>query len=188
LTLRITDLTRDSAGLVEQAAALLQEAFRGRADDWQNLDSARTEVLESFAADRISRVALDDSGRVLGWIGAIPSYASRVWEIHPLVVSAPRRRQGIGRALVEDLERMVATRGALTLWLGGDDENGETTASGMDLYADVSGAIRNLRKVKGDHPLEFYLRLGFQVIGLLPDANGRGKPDIFFAKRPRAHR
>jgi aminoglycoside 6'-N-acetyltransferase I len=39
--------------------------------------------------------------------------------------------------------------------------------------------IKNLR----DHPFEFYLRVGFQIAGVLPDANGRGKPDIFLAKR-----
>lgn len=179
----IVDLTRSARELIEQAAALLHEAFRGRADDWQNLDSARAEVLESFAADRISRVALDDSGRVVGWIGAIPSYDSRVWEIHPLVVSAPHRGQGIGRALVEDVECTVAERGGLTLWLGSDDEQGETTAAGVDLYADVSGAIRNMKKLGGDHPYDFYRRLGFQVVGFMPDANGHGRPDIFLAKR-----
>lgn len=31
--------------------------------------------------------------------------------------------------------------------------------------------------------LSFHVRLGFVVAGVLPDANGRGKPDIFLAKR-----
>jgi aminoglycoside 6'-N-acetyltransferase I len=108
-----------------------------------------------------------------------------VWEIHPLVVDASYRRRGIGRALVEDLERTVAARGALTLWLGSDDENGETTAGRVDLYVDVPAAIRDLKKLRGEHPYEFYRRLGFPVTGFLPDANGPGKPDIFFAKRVR---
>jgi hypothetical protein len=43
--------------------------------------------------------------------------------------------------------------------------------------------MRDLKKLRGAHPLEFYRRLGFQVAGVVPDANGRGKPDILFAKR-----
>ncbi len=107
----------------------------------------------------------------------------RVWELHPIVVAGSHRRQGIGRALVQDLERVVESRGARTLWLGSDDENGETSLSGLDLYPDVPGAIRDLGTLRGQHPHEFYLRLGFRVVGVIPDANGLGKPDIFFAKR-----
>jgi len=119
---------------------------------------------------------------VLGWIGGIPAYGGRVWEVHPLVVSGSHRRQGIGRALVEDLERCAASRGALTLWVGSDDEHGETTLSGSDLYPDIPGAIQRIRNLN-QHPYEFYLRLGFTIAGVLPDANGPGKPDIFLAKR-----
>jgi len=183
MALPIVDLTRDVPDLIEQAAVLLQDAFRGRTEDWQDLASAREEVLVSLAPDRISRVALDASGAVVGWVGGIPTYRGRVWELHPIVVAASERRQGIGRALVEDLERLVAERGALTLWLGSDDENDETSASGVDLYADVPRAIRDLGRLRGAHPLEFYVRLGFRVTGLVPDANGPGKPDIFLAKR-----
>lgn len=40
-------------------------------------------------------------------------------------------------------------------------------------------SIRNL----GGHPYEFYQRCGFTIVGVLPDASGPGKPDIFMAKR-----
>ena len=180
---RIADLTRDTPDLIEQAAVLLREAFHNRSEDWQDLESARQEVMESLAPGRISRVAVDAHNDVLGWVGAIAMYRGRVWELHPLVVAESHRRRGIGRALVEDLERVVAGRGAVTLWLGSDDENGETNLSGVDLYADVPAAIRGFRKISGEHPCEFYLRLGFRVVGVMPDSNGPGKPDIFFAKR-----
>ena len=180
---RIVDVTREAPDLIEQAAVLLRDAFLNRSQDWQDLDSAREEVLASIAPDRISRLALDASGKALGWIGGIPTYNGLVWELHPLAVDERHRRQGVGRALVHDLERLVEARGALTLWLGSDDEHDETSVGGVDLYADVPGTIRDLKKLGGEHPAEFYLRLGFRVIGVLPDANGRGKPDIFFAKR-----
>ena len=180
----IVDLRPDPPDVIAQTAALLHDAFRGRTEDWQDLESAREEVTASLAPDRISRIAIDDdAGRVIGWVGGIPAYGDRVWELHPLVVGRTDRRRGIGRALVNDLEREVGARGGLTLWLGSDDENDETTVSGVDLYADVPGAIRDLAVLRGEHPGEFYRRLGFRVVGLMPDANGPGKPDIFFAKR-----
>ena len=168
--------------LIDPTAQLLLDTFRGKTADWQDLASARDEVLESLAPDRASRVMVDASGAVLGWIGGIPAYRGRVWEIHPLVVSPSHRRRGIGRALVDDLERLAVSRGALTLWAGSDDENGETTLGGTDLYADIPGAMRRIGNLR-DHPYEFYLRVGFSIAGVLPDANGRGKPDIFLAKR-----
>ena len=180
--LPIVDLQPDVEELVDQAARLLFDAFRGRTEDWQSIESAREEVLASAAPDRISRLLVSESGTVLGWIGGIPSYGGRVWEVHPLVVSGSHRRRGIGRTLVGDLERLVALRGALTLWAGSDDENSETTLSGTDLYPDIPGAIQRIRNLR-HHPYEFYLRLGFRIAGVLPDANGRGKPDIFLAKR-----
>ena len=33
------------------------------------------------------------------------------------------------------------------------------------------------------HPIGFYWRPGFEFIGVMPDANGFGKPDIYMAKR-----
>ena len=183
MSVRIVDVTADSIQLIEDAAALLLDAFRGRTADWNDLDATRQEVVTSLEPGKISRVALDVDGRVIGWIGGIPIYRGNVWELHPLVVEASHRRKGIGRALVEDLERLVAVRGGLTLWLGSDDENDETSVSGVDLYQDPAAAIRDLKKLRGEHPHEFYTRLGFRVMGVLPDANGRGKPDIFFAKR-----
>ena len=177
--IRIADLTTD---LIDQTAALLHATFRNRSPDWQDLESARREVVESLDTEKISRIALDDSNDVVGWIGGTPMYDGRVWEIHPLAVAEHRRRQGVGRALVRDLERLVADRGALTLWAGSDDEHDETSLSGIDLYADIPGSIRDIRNLRR-HPYEFYLKLGFRIVGVMPDANGPGKPDIFLAKR-----
>lgn len=32
-------------------------------------------------------------------------------------------------------------------------------------------------------PHGFYEKLGFMIVGVMPDANGIGKPDIYMAKR-----
>jgi aminoglycoside 6'-N-acetyltransferase I len=107
-----------------------------------------------------------------------------VWELHPLVVRHDLQRRGIGRALVTDLEARVRERGAITLWLGSDDETGMTTLAGVDLYPDVLAHLARIENLRG-HPYEFYQRLGFSIVGAMPDANGFGKPDIYMAKRCR---
>ncbi len=168
--------------LVAAGASLLHDGFRNRSHGWQDLESARLEVLESLNEGRISRVAIDESDSVIGWIGGIPMYSGNVWEIHPLVVASRHRHQGVGRALVRDLEQIVSEKGAITLWAGSDDENKETTLSLVDLYADLPGAIRDARNLK-DHPYQFYVRLGFKIVGVMPDANGLGKTDSFLANR-----
>jgi aminoglycoside 6'-N-acetyltransferase I len=88
----------------------------------------------------------------------------------------------VGAALVRDLEAAVAARGALTLWVGADDENYETSLSGVDLYDDLPARLRAVESAPA-HPYGFYRSMGFQVVGVMPDANGPGKPDIFLAKR-----
>lgn len=43
--------------------------------------------------------------------------------------------------------------------------------------------IRELRGVGRSHPFLFYRKLGYVVTGVMPDANGRGRPDIYMSKR-----
>src|SRR5207302_937001 len=136
--MRIVDLGADDARILHDVATLLVDAFREHAPDaWPDLAAGLAEVRESLQPDRISRIALADDGTVLGWIGGIPQYDGRVWELHPLVVVASHQRQGIGRALVADLEERARERGGLTLWAGSDDEDGRTSLGGADLYRDL---------------------------------------------------
>ncbi len=179
----ITNLHPDNIEDTEQAASLLVEGFREHwPEAWPDLDSALKEVREMLAEDRICRVALDREGNVVGWIGGIPEYDGHVWELHPLVVKPDEQQQGIGRALVTDFEEQVRQRGGLTVRLGTDDEDNMTTLSNVDLYKNTWGQIADIRNLKG-HPYEFYQKLGYTITGVVPDANGPGKPDILMAKR-----
>ena len=181
--MRIIDLTSKNTRAVEQAAALLVDGFRDTGSTaWSTLAEALTDVRESFQPGRISRVAVDEQGDVQGWIGGIEEYDGNVWELHPLVVRSDCRGQGIGRALVSDFERQVARRGGHTILLGTDDENGRTSLGGIDLYPGVLDKLRAIEN-RRRHPFEFYRRLGYEVVGIIPDANGFGKPDILMAKR-----
>lgn len=182
-SLHIIDLAPDDPAQLNAVADVLVDGFTGTgAEVWQTREDALETVVESLEDDRISRICLDDTGRVLGWIGAVSTYDGWVWEIHPLVVHRDCQGQGIGRALVEDLEQQVRARGGMTVCLGTDDENGRTTLGGADLYPDPLAAVSGLRMLES-HPFEFYRKLGYAVVGVLPDANGFGKPDIFMAKR-----
>ena len=58
-----------------------------------------------------------------------------------------------------------------------------TSLADVDLYADIPGHIRRLHDLGKSHPFLFYRKLGFVVTGVMPDANGPGKPDIFMSKR-----
>ncbi len=59
-----------------------------------------------------------------------------------------------------------------------------TSLGGVDLYPGVLDRLREIRNLRG-HPFGFYQRLGFEITGVMPDANGPGKPDIFLARRLR---
>jgi len=180
--MQITDLHPNDHAAVEQAAQVLHMGFRAHAPDaWPDLAAARSEVQQALDPGKLCRVARAADGMLLGWVGGRHSYA-RVWELHPLVVVPSAQRSGIGRALVADLEAQVCRRGGLTILLGSDDETDMTTLSGVDLYPDVWPHIKRIRNLRG-HPFEFYQKCGFVIVGVVPDANGFGKPDILMAKR-----
>ncbi|GFP18869.1 aminoglycoside 6'-N-acetyltransferase I [Candidatus Hakubella thermalkaliphila] len=162
--MRIIDVCPDDEEAIRQAAALLVEGFKEHWPNvWPDMDAALKEAQESLGADRISRVAVDDNGAVLGWIGGIRQYNGNVWEIHPLVVRPDYRGKGIGRALVTDLEDRVRERGGLTIWVGTDDEDNMTTLSGVNLYPNVLEHLAKIRNLRG-HPYEFYQKLGFVIV------------------------
>jgi aminoglycoside 6'-N-acetyltransferase I len=175
----IADLQPGDTDAIEQAAELLVAGFP---DSWQPiLEEAREEVTEALEPDRICLVARLGE-QILGWIGGISQY-SHAWELHPLVVREDARGKGVGRALVTALEERVRERGALTLYLGTDDDGPipRTSAGGVDLFSNVLSHAANLESI--DHAAGFYRRLGYEVVGLIPDANGPGKPDVLMAKR-----
>lgn len=166
-----------------QIARLLVAAFAEHwPDRWPDEASALAEVRKSLSPGRISRVALAEDGAALGCIGGLSGYDGLTWELHPLVVAPSRQGEGIGRTLVADLEAQVASRGALTLMLGSDDQDARTSLGGAGLFPapwEHLARIQNLKR----HPYGFYERLGFVITGVVPDANGFGKPDILMAKR-----
>lgn len=178
--MQIVDLEDQPAEVLEQAAVMLLEEF-SEPHGWPTIEKAREEVAAVINGG-FARVALDTDGLVLGWIGGLPEYHGRVWELHPLVVRDGHRRNGIGRALVASFEHEASRRGALTATLGTDDDSGMTSLADACLYEDVSRHISELQDLGRSHPFLFYRKLGYVVTGVMPDANGRGRPDIYMSK------
>src|SRR5436309_65120 len=63
IVMQIIDLDSTDKAAIQQVAAMLVEGFHEHwPDAWPDMESALQEVRESFAPDRISRVAIDEHG------------------------------------------------------------------------------------------------------------------------------
>jgi aminoglycoside 6'-N-acetyltransferase I len=164
----------------EQMALLLVQSLEYSPTGWPDLESATDEVAKFHAADRIAYIAVEGE-KVLGWVGGI-KHSRHLWELHPLVVAPGHRGAGIGTKLVQTLESAAVDAGVSTIWLGTDDDFGGTNLFGENLYPDVLERLCSLR-VTSRHPLTFYQKMGYTVVGVIPDAGGSGKHDILMAKR-----
>jgi aminoglycoside 6'-N-acetyltransferase I len=167
----------------EAIAAMLCDFAPATENRWPSMAAALAEVDESLAADRtrISIVAQDRrGGRAVGWVAGSRTYA-RAFELHPLVVHRDWQGRGIGRGLVAAFEAAAAGHGALTVYLGSDDTAGRTTLGGRPLFG---GVLRYAEAAAspGGHPMGFYQKCGYEIVGVLPDVNGPGQPDIWLAK------
>ena len=181
--MHIVDLGAQPAGVLEQAATLLVQEFAAP-HGWPTIELARDEVA-SVLAQGFARAMMIDAATLVGWVGGLPEYAGHVYELHPMVVRREFRLRGIGRALALAFEEEATSRGAMTSTLGTDDDSGMTSVSGVDLYDDIPRHIAGLHDRGRRHPFLFYRKLGYVVTGLMPDANGPGRPDIYMSKRLR---
>ena len=180
--MEITLLDLENKVMVEQCARVLVQAFKVHHPlAWPTLALAREE-LEVFASeDRIGLTAVTEDSQVLGWIGAIRQYHGHSWELHPLAVDPVKQRQGVGHLLVSTLEQRLYETKASTLYLMTDDENNQTNPADLALYPEHLEQLKQIVNIN-QRPFEFYLKQGFCVSGVIPDANGPGKPDILMSK------
>jgi aminoglycoside 6'-N-acetyltransferase I len=165
----------------EEAATVLVSALAHVPSAWHDMASARAEVSTFVGNQERLAIAAVDGGRLRGWIGAI-RHSRHAWELHPLVVDPAHQRRGCGTLLVTALEDAARRACICTIWLGADDDFGGTNLFGVDVYPDVLGYLRRLTST-GKHPYTFYRRLGYALVGLLPDVDGPGRHDILMAKR-----
>jgi aminoglycoside 6'-N-acetyltransferase I len=178
--MRIIPFPDLSPAQLAEAARILRDAIHGSS---YKAPGEAEEEAGSFLTDpeRFALAAVEGEA-VLGWIGGVRGY-SHALELHPLVVDPPRHRQGIGAILVRALEAQAVEEGFLTIHLGADDDFGGSSLFGADLFPDPLAKLAQIEPRGDGHPFFFYRRLGYVPIGVLPDANGPGRPDIFMARR-----
>lgn len=174
--MKILPFDRDNKDFITEGASLLREAFPHSYND------CAEEEMELILDDERAAFMAVEEGHLIGLVGAIPQYGLTGWELHPLVVKEGYRKGGVGRALMEEIEKELSERGCLVIYLGSDDEFGTTSLSNTDLFEDTFQKIDTIKNLKG-HPFEFYQKVGYKIVGVIPDANGIGKPDIWMAKR-----
>ena len=163
-----------------QCADILREAF-ARIEAFSGPSEAEAEVASFLRdPDRFALAAVE-AGAVLGMVGAVDTY-SHAAELHPLAIGPAHQGLGLGAALTAALEARLAEMGKLTVYLGTDDEIGGTSLFGAELFPDALAKLAAITETTG-HPYFFYLKLGYEPVGVVPDANGYGKPDILMAKR-----
>jgi aminoglycoside 6'-N-acetyltransferase I len=179
--MKIEDLDPDDDTAIEQVAALLVDFAPNKAAAWPDLEAAKDTVEEALDEDSIALVALNDAGNVIGFAAAAPQY-SHAWELHPIVVDRGSQRQGVGRALLDEIERLAAEEDGLTVYLGADDIDGDTNLADEELFPDVLDHAKDVAAKRHRHPIGFFQHLGYEVVGLIPDANGPGRPDIWLAR------
>ena len=164
-----------------QAARLLTKTFADLGKDaWPDVRSAIEEVEECVEEPNIC-VGVREGGGLIGWAGLRPMYA-KTWELHPLVVGKASQGRGVGTLLLREIERLAKARGLIGIALGTDDETGGTSLSRAEIRKDnIRAEIEGIRNL-GRHPYEFYEKCGYFIVGLIPNANGAGKPDIWMWK------
>jgi aminoglycoside 6'-N-acetyltransferase I len=138
------------------------------------LDVART-------PDALSFVALNLAGEVCGLVGAAPLRSSSVLRVYPLVVDPPFQRRGVGRTLVRALESAALSSGMTTLMMTLEDEAGLTSLAGRSLFPDPLAPMTRFVP-PASHPSAFLKRLGFALTGVIPEAAGPGRPELWFVK------
>jgi len=177
--MHIANMTHLTQMQLTQAAQILTDSLPL---GWATLSEALKELDESLAPANTLLAVLDEND-VIGWGGIFPRYDGRVFEMHPICVREDMRGHGVGAMLVRNLENAAAARGALTMLVCADDdtETGETSLAGADLYFNLPAHMMSFEPHR--HSSAFYMHLGYTLVGVVPDANGPGKPDIYLAKK-----
>ena len=177
---KIIDMNK-SPERIQSAAEILFSVFQEIIPlSWPSFQSALEEVNECLEDGRICLgLCVDDE--LIGWAGLREQY-EKTWELHPIVISQEYQGQGWGKILLEVLEKRAIQEGIEGILLGTDDETFRTSLSQKELSGDnLFSEVQNIKNLN-HHPYEFYQSCGYTIVGVIPNANGKNKPDIWMWK------
>ncbi|MDR2598750.1 MAG: GNAT family N-acetyltransferase, partial [Oscillospiraceae bacterium] len=100
----------------------------------------------------------------------------------PFAILPKFQGKGYGKILISEVEKIARERGIIGIFAGSDDETNKTSLSKKEITGEnIFEEIKNIQNYS-NHPYEFYIKCGFSIIGIIPNANGIQKPDILLWK------
>ncbi|MCL1987975.1 MAG: GNAT family N-acetyltransferase [Firmicutes bacterium] len=174
------DIT-ESPQTLQQAKQLMLDTYP-KVGMWETLDEKEAaETMEESTADGNICLGIKLADQLIGWVGLRPAYKF-TWELHPLVLAIEHHGKGYGTILMTELEKLAKSKGITGIYVGSDDETAKTSLSQVDITSQnifhEMATIKNYDK----HPYEFYQKCGYFIVGIVPNANGKHKPDIMLWK------
>jgi aminoglycoside 6'-N-acetyltransferase I len=171
----------ESTDTMAEAAKVLLKTMP-EANMWPDLNEEMAlETVEEGIADENICIGIKINNQLIGWAGLIPMYKN-TWELHPMAILPIFQGKGYGKILLNELEKIAQEKGIIGIFAGSDDESNKTSLSEIEITKDnIFEVIKNIKNHK-NHPYEFYMRCGYSIIGIIPNANGLDKPDILLWK------
>jgi aminoglycoside 6'-N-acetyltransferase I len=166
----------------KQAAEILYATFTEiNGNLWlKNEKDALDEVGECIKGANIC-IGIKLENKLIGWAGLRPMY-EKTWELHPMVIKKEFQGKKYGKILLNEIEIMAYKNGIIGIVAGSDDETNSTSLSEKEINCEnIFEEIKNIKNYK-NHPFEFYKKCGYIIIGIIPNANGQNKPDIWLWK------
>lgn len=165
---------KENINYAEDISIMMTEAF----NSFYSTDDIIELVNKSFIS-----LGYIENKILIGYAGLLEMYSNITCELHPLIIKSGYRNMRVGSKLLKELEREAKLKNVLNIMLGSDDEDYKTNLHQFDFNnTDISYILNNIKNIN-NHPYEFYQKNGYKIVGIFPNANGIGKPDIWLWKQ-----
>ena len=154
---------------------------------WPDLDEKMAwETVEFSISNENICIGLKVGNELVGWVCLRPEYEKikneETWELHPFAISPKFKRKGYGKILMEEVEKIAQEKNIIGIILSSGDEANKTSLSDEEITGEnIIEKIQNIKNYK-NHPYEFYQKCGYSIIGIIPNAYGLKKSDIWLWK------